>query len=392
MSYGLFDYGQMIGGRVRTGAFLRALERVVTSDSVVVDIGAGTGIFALSACRMGARHVYAIEPDDVIEVARQIATDSGLADRITFLHATSLAVDLPEPADVIISDIGGLLPHYNQHIASIIDARERWLGDTGVLIPSADTLRCAVVETPELYQQTAGVWEDQRFGLDMRAARALAVNHWRNGRVHEAQLLSDVASLTNIDYATISSRNLDADASLAVRRPGTAYGLLVWFDRDVASDIRLSNAPGATADVAPQHIYGTAFFPWSRPVDVRARDEVTVRLRANSVGGDYVWRWSTRVTPPAAAGRDGATFSQSTFHATPLSKQKVRARAAGFRPTLNADGRVTHYVLSMMTAELSLWEIAERVRMEFPDRFASASSALDCVSELSLKFGLEDAP
>jgi hypothetical protein len=43
MSYSLLDYGRMISDHVRTDAFLRALTRAVHADSVVVDIGTGTG-------------------------------------------------------------------------------------------------------------------------------------------------------------------------------------------------------------------------------------------------------------------------------------------------------------------------------------------------------------
>lgn len=387
MSYGLLDYGRMIGDHVRTDAFLRAMERVVDRDSVVVDIGTGTGIFALSACRLGARHVYAIEPDDVIEVARRIAADNGLGDRITFLQDTSTAVDLPGPADVIISDIGGLLPHYNQHIPSIVDARERWLTAGGALIPAADVLRCAVVETPETYEQTIGVWEDARFGLDMHAAQDLAVNIWHQAQVHADQVLSDGAILTRIDYATVGSSDLDAEVGLVISRDATAHGLLVWFDRDVAQGIHLSNAPGAPPDVSPRRIYGTAFFPWPRPNVLHRGDRVTVRLRANMVHGEYVWRWSTQVTPGRSASGGESTFVQSTFHAAPLSKRKLRARAGDFKPTLNDEGRFTRYVLDLMNSELSLEEIATRVNEKFPHRFARPSDALDDIGELSLKFG-----
>jgi len=377
----------MISDRVRTDAFLKAMERVVDRDSVVVDIGTGTGIFALSACRLGARHVYAIEPDDVIEVARRIAADNGLSDRITFLQDTSLAVDLPERADVIVSDIGGLLPYYDHHIPSIVDARERWLSAGGALIPAADVLRCAVVETPETYQQTIGAWADTRFGLDMQAGQDLAVNIWHQERVREEQLLSDIATLSRIDYATVGSPDLDAETGLVISREATAHGLLVWFDREVARDIHLFNAPGAPAAVAPQLIYGTAFFPWSSPADVQSGDHVTVRLRANFVDGDYVWRWSSRVAPARSTAVVGSIFSQSTFYSVPLSKRKLRARAGTFEPTLNEDGRFARYVLDLMNGELSLEEIATRVNQTFPDRFIRPADALDAIGELSLKFG-----
>ena len=56
--YPITAYGRMIADEVRMDAYVSALRFVVRPDSVVVDIGAGTGIFALLACRFGARRVY----------------------------------------------------------------------------------------------------------------------------------------------------------------------------------------------------------------------------------------------------------------------------------------------------------------------------------------------
>ena len=78
--YSIADYGAMIQDTARIDGFIRAFRRVITRDTVVVDIGTGTGILALLACQMGARRVYAIEPSDAIEVAREIASANGCAD------------------------------------------------------------------------------------------------------------------------------------------------------------------------------------------------------------------------------------------------------------------------------------------------------------------------
>ncbi len=63
----------MVADRHRTGAYVEALRRAVRPGSFVLDIGAGCGVFSLVACRLGARRVVAVEPDDVILVAREIA-------------------------------------------------------------------------------------------------------------------------------------------------------------------------------------------------------------------------------------------------------------------------------------------------------------------------------
>ena len=151
--YSLESYGNMIADSVRMDAYARALRLAVKPGSVVLDIGAGTGIFALLACQFGARRVYAIEPSDTIQAAREIAAANGFAERIEFFQEMSTAITLPEPADVIVSDLRGVLPFYQHHLPAIADARRRLLAPGGVLIPRSDTLWLACVEAEDLYRR-----------------------------------------------------------------------------------------------------------------------------------------------------------------------------------------------------------------------------------------------
>src|SRR5207249_1033056 len=118
--YRVEHYGRMIADDVRMGGYARAMEELLKPDSVVLDIGTGTGICALLACRLGARHVYAIEPADVIGIAREAARENGFSDRIEFIQNISTQVTLAERADLIVSDLRGVLPLSEQHIPSII--------------------------------------------------------------------------------------------------------------------------------------------------------------------------------------------------------------------------------------------------------------------------------
>ena len=111
---------------------------------------------------MGAHKVYAIEPGDALQVARKIAADNNYTKQIDFIQAMSTEITLPEPADVIISDLRGALPLFQQHIPTIVDARSRFLAPDGVLIPQRDTLWAAVVEAPEIYETYSIPWDTEQ--------------------------------------------------------------------------------------------------------------------------------------------------------------------------------------------------------------------------------------
>src|ERR1041384_4653895 len=96
--YSLRFYGQMLADAPRMEAYTAALRQTVKPDSVVMDLGSGPGFFALLACKLGARRVYAVQPDSVISLARDVAAANGCADRIEFFESFSPEINPREPA------------------------------------------------------------------------------------------------------------------------------------------------------------------------------------------------------------------------------------------------------------------------------------------------------
>ena len=385
--YSIADYGAMIADRVRTGAFVRSLRQAVTPQSVVADIGTGTGIFAIIASRFGARRVYAIEPSDAIQVAREIAAANGLSDRIEFIQAMSTDIELPERADVIVSDIGGTLPWFQRHIPAIVDARERLLAPGGTLIPEQDIAWIAVGDVPLVYKRQTAPWRDNEFGLDMEAAHRLVVNTFTRGRITAEELLTKPLRWATLDYATVTDANVRATVRAPVARRGTGYGLIAGFDRTILDSERLSNAPDADSSVKPQSIYGTVFFPWPSPVVLEEGDVVDLELDARLIGDDYIWTWKTMVNDHQSSKAVKASFSQSTFFGAPLSPARLHKRAASYVPALSPRGEMARLVLDSMSRGWAVGEIASRVSAEFSSLFPRPEDALAYVADLSQEFG-----
>jgi protein arginine N-methyltransferase 1 len=378
--YSIFAYGSMIGDRVRMDAYVRALRAAVKPDSIVLDIGTGTGIFAMLACQFGARKVYAIEPDDAILIAREIARANGYAGRIEFFQNLSTEVTLPERADVIISDLGGILPCLQQHLPAIADARKRLLAAGGTLIPQRTTLWTAVVDAPDLYDRYTGPWDRNSYGLDMRAARRIATNTWRRGRVAPEQILLKPQAWATLDYTTLEEFNVCGGGSWTAEREGTAHGLTVWFDAVLAKGVHLTNAPGET-----ELVYGSAFFPWSEPVPIFPGDTISVMLRADLLGADYTWQWEARILDHRRQRIKG-DFKQSTFFSEIFSRCWLNNIRSDHVPVLNPNGEIDQVVLSMIDGENSLAEIAKEVAARFPGRFENEYAALTHIGELSQKY------
>lgn len=315
--YSLHFYGEMLADAGRTEPYVEALRRLVRPGSVVLDLGCGPGLFALLACKFGARRVYAIEPDNVINIAREAAAANGFADRIEFFQSLSTEVTLTERATSIISDLRGVLPWFQQHIPAIVDARQRLLAPGGVLIPRRDVLWAALVEGPDEHKKLLDPWQDRKFDVDLSAGAAKIRNTWRKTRIKSEELLTEPVCWATLDYREVASPDVCAEISWRVGRAGTAHGIAVWFDSDLTEEIGFSNRPGA-----PELIYGQGFFPFSRAVEVCEGEHVTVKLRADLVKSDYVWSWTTDFADQAVK------FEQSTFFGMALSATQLRKKYA----------------------------------------------------------------
>lgn len=376
--YSISGYTQMILDSVRMGAYEEALKRSVRPGSTVVDIGCGTGIASLLACRLGAGKVYAIEPDAAIQVAKEIAKANGCADRIEFIQDVSTRVELSEKADVVVSDLRGVLPLLSQHIPSLVHARTKLMKPEGTLIPQKDSLFVAVAEIPGGKMDEC--WLENWRDFDVRPALRFINNSMRKFNAAPETLLTDACQWGVLDYTRREDPNVAGAARLTVRRDGKGHGLLAWFDTELVPGVGFSNAPGK-----PEAVYGRMYFPWTRPFALREGDRVDVRLSADLINSDYLWRWETDIAP-AATDSERVKFQQSTFFATPLALENLRKREASFVPRLNDDGRAAELVLSGMRDQKPLGEIAEELRLAFPERFSTPQAALGHVGELSEQF------
>ena len=320
--YSVSQYGSMITCAPRMNAFAEALRRAITPGCRVIDLGAGTGVFSLLACRFGAGEVVAIEPADAVQVLRISARDNGYADRITILQDVSTAFAASHRADVIISDLRGCLPLFEWHIPIIVDARERLLKPGGTLLPMRDTIRIALCNNPEYGAQFEEPWLRNEFGLDLGAGHRFAVNRSVKLTLKPADLLGMPRDLFEIDYRSVTTPDFAAKVELVAERPGTANGLLLWFDTEIAPGLGYSNAPGE-----PPLVYESSFFPFEQPVTMAPGDRAEIDMRARWTKADYLWTWETRIFRQGCDNPE-TEYRQNSFLEAALGSARLRAASA----------------------------------------------------------------
>ena len=374
--YDLAAYAAMIAFKSRTSAYARALEALVTPGSVVLDIGAGTGILSFLACRAGASKVYAIESDDIIQLARETAADNGFSSRIEFVQGLTTDIDLPGKVDGIVCDIHGVLPVYRKSVVSILDARDRFLKPGGWILPSRETIWAALACCRSFHDSLIGTWNTE-YGFDFKRARLKAVNSLQAVHLKSENLLVAPQCWTVLDYKDLDHPSVKGEVSWLIERNATAHGVCMWFEAETLLPSSYTNSP---ANREP-HAFRHGFFPWPEAVELIAGDHVTVGLRADFVNGDYVWSWNTTLTGDSSQVK--ARYRQSTLIGATLSPERLHRRAAGFVPEPKPDLPVDSKLLSLIGSGISLGEIASALLAEFPAQFKDWNAALARAADLS---------
>ncbi len=239
----------MLGDRARNDAYQRAIEKAVEGDSIVLDIGTGSGLLSMMAARAGAKHVIACEMvKPLAEVAERIVASNGYADRITVVakQSTQLEVgrELPAPASLLISEIldyrligEGVLPTLRHANANLVapDAK---------VIPAAATVWGVVIEAPRL-RSIYPLGEINGFDLSEFEQFRNPLTHQTFDMEHEDhQVLTPPFEVMRVDFRRPPVAQAPKPMSLETTASGTGHAVAFWFDLHLDDEITLSNRPG----------------------------------------------------------------------------------------------------------------------------------------------------
>ncbi|XP_019175230.1 PREDICTED: probable histone-arginine methyltransferase 1.3 isoform X3 [Ipomoea nil] len=245
-----FDYyGQLLHQQnmmqdfVRTGTYYAAVieNRNDFHGRVVVDVGAGSGILSLFAAQAGAKHVYAVEASEMAEYARKlVAGNPLLAERITVIKGKVEDVELPEKADILISEPMGTLLVNERMLESYVIARDRFLAPDGKMFPTQGRIHMAPFSDEYLY-------------LEIANKGSAYVGYFAQPVVDafDPRLLVAPAISHSIDFASIKEEELyeiDIPLRFISSVSTRIHGLACWFDvlfNGSTVQRWLTTAPGA---------------------------------------------------------------------------------------------------------------------------------------------------
>jgi len=279
----------LLADRVRNAAFHAALARVIVKGkTTVADIGAGTGFLGFLAAKLGAKRVDLYEAAEVAEIARKLLRHNRLFNcRIAQVH--SIDVINPDRVDLIVSETLGNYTFEENIIATLNDARARFLVPGGTIIPRSVEQFVCPVTAERLYRELVA-WDDVGFGLSFAPAKAMSLNNIYVRWLEAGDLLGSGAAAAAWDKVTFDRRNKTTrtgEAHWRVRRPTNIYGLALWWSAELVSGIELSTGP-----LAPRTHWEQLYLPALSPIAMEAGQSLAVRLRSTTsheAGTNITW-------------------------------------------------------------------------------------------------------
>ena len=219
-----------------------------------MDIGTGTGILAIAAARAGARHVYAIEASGIGKLAKEIFKANGLTDRITLIEGWSTQVNLPEKADVLISEIIGNEPLGERVLETTMDAMKRLLKPNARLVPNKVKIFGLPVTIPftELAKytfvpETLRDWQSW-YDIDFNPLAEASLNSSQSFFINPSlardwESLCEPVQLAVVDLKGMSQLSIANTVPVTANTSGRLDGVLVYFEIELGPTTRLSTHP-----------------------------------------------------------------------------------------------------------------------------------------------------
>jgi protein arginine N-methyltransferase 1 len=280
----------LIADKVRNDAFYRALKAVIEpGKSVVADVGAGTGLLGLMASRLGAKEVFLFETAEVAGVAAQVLkANKAKTCHLIPCHSTEFRDWLA--VDVIVSETLGNYALEENIIATLADARRRFLKRGGAVIPSHITQYVAPVISSRVDDELRA-WQRAGYGIDFSAAQVMSLNNVYVRSLKPDELLDGergavVWDEVDLNRETRSTRK--GRAEWRVSKPVTFYGFAAWWVAELVSGVTLSTGPSA-----PRTHWEQLYFPLLEPIAAKSREVVVVELRSRSseeAGTHLAWK------------------------------------------------------------------------------------------------------
>ena len=249
-------YFSMMNDHYRNAMWEQAIKNQVTPDSIVLDIGCGSGILSMMAARAGAKHVYGCEVNQTIAFkAQEIIAVNNYQDKVTIIPKSSFDLevgkDLPI-ADILVSELIGnqiiqATADHNYDLLEVYNhAREKLLKPNAKMIPLNATARGYLVSSKENKLMNMNKVFNV-CGFDLSILNKYSSSHTllppEFADVYSYQKHSPVIDLMHFDFTENLSPISSQVFHVPVTKSGICSGIIQWIKCGLDDTVVFENKP-----------------------------------------------------------------------------------------------------------------------------------------------------
>ncbi|EGR34623.1 protein arginine n-methyltransferase, putative [Ichthyophthirius multifiliis] len=262
-SYSHFNiHEEMLKDKVRTRCYMNSIikNKHLFENKIVLDIGCGTGILSIFAAQAGAKHVYGVENANIAKHARKIIEKNNLNHKITIIQGKIEEVELPvQKVDIIISEWIGYFLLYESMLDCILDARDKYLNQNGLMFPDKAIMCVSSFQDDSLYEQRFNFWNNV-YNVDMSCIKQWVFKEPLVEIIEEQCINSSQCDFKEFDLYTVKKSDLDfvSNYSINIRNDSFVQGLVVWWEvhfQHGHTPLKISSSPFNTVTHWKQTIF-----------------------------------------------------------------------------------------------------------------------------------------
>lgn len=367
----IHNHRSMIFDDLRNNYYFDAIKSVVNKDSVVLDLGAGLGLHGLMALAAGAKKVYLVEPENIINTTRMMIKANHLSDKVECIEGKIEEIELPEKVDVIISVFTGNFLLTEDLLPSLFYARDKFLKLEGILIPDRAKMIAVPVCASEYYTKHIDCWSKPLANIDFGLIRKFAVNslYYDTPQERKVEFLSQPSEILELDFMKATEASCRSHIEVDILQNDMMHGWLGWFDAKVG-DEWISTSP-----MEKQMHWSQVFLPLAEATSIKKGDKVSFELNRPEFGE---WSWIVEVSDKRQ--------KHSTFLSEPVTPLKVMKKSDTYKPVVSEKGKITQKILELFTGGLSIVDIVVKVEEDYNTFFSTHTMAEQFVKNLVDKY------
>ncbi len=278
---------KMLADHERNEAFEKAIQRIVNKDTVVLDIGTGSGILSMMSAKHGAKQVYTCETSThIAEVAEKIIEANGFKNKVKLFKQKSTELtptQLAEKPNVIVAEIfdAGLIGELA--IPTFRHALKELCTTDCKVIPSKANVVGRLLHLPS----SASVNPMKNIsGFDLSAFDQFRIPKEyisEDLKLSKHRFLSNEFDLIDYDFAnlgepipahTYKTKTITVESS----DEGALHGVAFWFNLFLDEEVTLSSAPERL-----NNHWGQALFFFEEHMMLSPRQQVQLTMCFNDV-------------------------------------------------------------------------------------------------------------